>query len=231
MTGRETEAGQPRRGLEESNASCQTFRACGHSCTSFDTELQTQGPMHAWILAPICKSFTGLRPQWKTPAAESHTHAKGQPPRAAGANPAEGSNSKTANTGEEDLVSTWDISVMILQWPALLSRQSPAGLDQMGLFRVWSWFLLMEIIMPGCLKCMDCCGGQDKTQTPNQKQMETFIIVALLHSQSGGGLKGLNARRWQHPSAVGDVTEQASYLEHTLLFRQEMKLSFCPPLL
>lgn len=32
-------------------------------------------------------------------------------------------------------------------------------------------------------------------QTPNQKQMETFIIVALLHSQNGvqGGLVGLNA--------------------------------------
>lgn len=30
-------------------------------------------------------------------------------------------------------------------------------------------------------------------QTPNQKQMERFIIVALPHSQSGGGLKGLNA--------------------------------------
>lgn len=68
-------------------------------------------------------------------------------------------------------------------------------------------------------------------QTPNQKQMERFIIVALPHSQSGGGLKGLNAGGWQHPFAVGDVTEQTSYLKHTPLFRQEIDLSFCPLLL
>lgn len=51
----------------------------------------------------------------------------------------------------------------------------------------------MEIITPGCLKCIDHCGGQDKAQTPNQKHMETFIIVVLLHTQSGGGLNDLNA--------------------------------------
>lgn len=68
-------------------------------------------------------------------------------------------------------------------------------------------------------------------QTHNQKQMETFIIVALLHSQSCGGSKGSEHQRLTTSLCGGGCYGEASYLKHTPLFQQEIKLSFCPLLL
>lgn len=161
MEGRETEAEQLRKAHWRSWT---LFRACGHSCNSFDTQLQSQGP----TLASIGKSFpfpAQVCGHSETHVLQKVTHTKGQPSRTPGLILQRARNSKTASVWEDDLISIGDISVMILQCPALLSRQSRAGLDQMGLFRVWSWFLLVEIITPGCLKCMDCCGGQDETNS------------------------------------------------------------------
>lgn len=61
--------------------------------------------------------------------------------------------------------------------------------------------------------------------------METFIIVALLHSQSRGGSEGSECQRLTTSLCDGGCYRETSYLKHTPLSQQEIELSFCPLLL
>lgn len=162
LEGRETEAGQPR----EAHWRSWTLHAKPSEpvvilvpLLTHSSKAKAQLTHKFWLL------YANLRLLHSSVATVEHSCCrkpytqKDNHLRLAGLTPQRARNSKTVNVWEEDLVSIQDIRVMILQWPALLSRQSTAGLDQMGLFRVWFWFLLMEIIPPGCLKCMDHCGG------------------------------------------------------------------------
>lgn len=114
-----------------------------------------------------------------------YTHKQNHP-RLPGITQQRARSSKTANVWKRTS-STYGTSV---QWSYNDLYCSAGNLQQVwtrwGFFRVWSWFLLMETIMPGCLECTDHCGGEDETQTPNQKQMETFIIVVFCTHRAMG---------------------------------------------
>lgn len=158
LKGSETSTATTESSLEELNASWQTFWACGHPRTSSDPVLKPRPSSHTNSGSYMQISYTcctGVWPFSYTCCPRPHMWQDNHPRLI----PERARNSNAASRWKEDPVSIQDISVVISEWPALLSRQSAAGLDQMGLFRVWSWFSLMEIITPGCLKCMDHCGG------------------------------------------------------------------------